>query len=324
MQLIQPTAQQSWWLLRTIKYGIGDLGAGAARRLIEASQRHWLKTDWDWDRLEPLFPEQLAATLPNFNTRQQLFQALVVLTIAEGRRDWQTFNRIQRLARTLQVTGSALRYLWLWCRGADRLLALDVYWHGFIAQKYRFEWRQRGWGWLISGMGTYQGLWQNPALTQRYQQLQFLPSDTLGYQFWQFYQQQHYAFPGERRGLHEGLLFHDMTHVLGGFDTSSEGELLAVALMVGYQQTGDLLASLLFIILQQHAGVQAGLLSSAQQGLLTHPAVAERFIQALLAGSKMTVDLSQSWDPWQVMDQSVEILRQRYNLCLSVAPRLVS
>ncbi|MEM9907929.1 MAG: hypothetical protein AAF921_23200 [Cyanobacteria bacterium P01_D01_bin.44] len=322
MRLIQPTAQQSLWLLQTIKYVMGDMGTGPARALIAASQRHWLRTDWDWDDLAPLAEDKSAACLPTLiptpHTRQPLIQALVILMVAEGRRDWQTFTRIRQLARTLQVKGPALRYLWLWCRGADRLLALDVYWHGFIAQKYRFEWRRRGWGWLLNGMGTYQGLWQNQALTQRYQQLQFLPSNTLGYQFWQFYQRHHYAFPGAPKGIHEGLLFHDMTHVLGGFDTSPEGELLAVALMVGYQQTGDPLASLLFIILQQHAGVQAGLLSQAQQGWLSQPAVADRFIQALLVGSQMRVDLSQHWDPWEVMEEPVDRLRRRYNLCFSM------
>ncbi|MEO0458551.1 MAG: hypothetical protein AAF152_18500 [Cyanobacteria bacterium P01_A01_bin.114] len=317
MQLIQPTPQQSLRLLQTLKYVMGDLSSGAARGLIEASQRHWLNTDWNWDRLEPLVPEKWTVPLPDLIARQQLIQALVVLTVAEGRRDWQTFTRIRQLARILQVKGAGLRYLWLWCRGAERLLALDIYWHGFIAQKYRYEWQRRGWGWLIGGIGTYQGLWKNQALAQRYQQLQYLPSETLGYQFWHFYQQQHYAFPGEKKGIHEGLLFHDMTHVLGGFDTTPEGELLAVALMVGYQKSGDPLASLLFIILQQHAGVQTGLLSQAKKGLLNQAAIADRFIQALIAGSQMTVDLSQTWSPWQVIDQPVESLRQRYSLDLN-------
>ena len=320
MRLIQPTAEHSLRLLQIVKSVMGDLGPGAARRLIAASQKYWLNTHWDWDSLEPLsfeaWHEQWHSDIPGPAVGPQLMAALVVLAIAEGRRDWQTFTRIQQLAQRLQIKGSALRYLWLWCLRADQLLALDVYWHGFIAQKYRFEYQRRGWSWLLEGTSTYLGWHRNPALCQKYQQLQFLPPHTFGYQFWQFCQQHHYSFPGEWHGLHEGLAFHDATHVLGGFDVSSEGELQAVALTVGYQRTGDPLASLIFIILQQHAGVQIGLLSPAQRGWLAQPTVADRFIQALVAGAQMTVDLSQTWEMWDVVDQPLETLRQRYNLHL--------
>lgn len=322
MQLIQPTVEQSLWLLRVVKSVLGPIDSGAVRNLIDASQRHWLQTAYPWEELEPLPSTAWATELSDRPIAeplmaQQLIQSLVILAIVGDRRDWQTYHCIRQLAHRLKVKNAGLRYLQLWCLKADGLLVVDVYWHGFIAQKYRYEWQRRGWRWLLGGAATYMGWMQNRALTQQYQQLQGLPTQTLGHAFWQFYQQHHYAFPGEAQGLHEGLAFHDVTHILGDFDTSSAGELQAVALTAGYQQGGDALASLIFIILQQHAGIQIGLLSQAKQGGLARSDVADRFVRAFVAGAAMTVDLSQAWDFWDAVEQPVAALRQRYNLTLN-------
>jgi len=322
MQLIQPTDEQSLWLLRVVKSVLGPIDSGAARYLIDASQRHWLQSDYNWEELEPLpstaWSDEIAnPPLSDPLMAQQLIQSLVILAIVGDRRNWHTYHCIRQLARRLKVKNAGLRYLQLWCLKANWLLILDVYWHGFIAQKYRYEWRRRGWRWLLGGAATYLGWMQNRALTQQYRQLQWLPPTTLGHAFWQFYQQHHYAFPGERQGLHEGLAFHDVTHILGDFDISPEGELQAVALTAGYQQFGDALASLIFIILQQHSGIQIGLLSQAQQGWLARPNVADHFVRTFVAGAAMTVDLAQTWDFWDAVEHPVAALRQRYNLTLN-------
>ena len=269
MEYEQPSLQQSLHLLQALKYVVGHLKLGGSQRLIDAAQQYWLQTNWSWETLAPMAEAQLYLLEPRWVN--QLIQSVVVLMVVEGCREQPIFFRAQRLVQALKITCSGLRYLDLWCHGRDRQLALEVYWHSFIAQKYRFEYRQRGWRWLVYGVLTYQGIWQNRSMAQKYHQLRFYPSDTLGYQFWSFCQHHQIKFPGERWGLHEGLLFHDMTHVLGGFDTTDEGELLTVALTAGYQQHGDALASLLFVLLQHHAGVQIGILSKAHKGVLSQP-----------------------------------------------------
>ncbi|MBX2863480.1 MAG: hypothetical protein KTR27_07985 [Leptolyngbyaceae cyanobacterium MAG.088] len=59
---------------------------------------------------------------------------------------------------------------------------------------------------------------------------------------------------------------------------SHKGELFTVALTAGYQQTGDPLASLLFMVLYHHAGVQVGISSKAHRGALDQPNVLEQMV----------------------------------------------
>ncbi len=314
MSLIQPTPVESKILLRAL---LTVVQSRTALSLIQAAQRLWLNTDYNLETLDPISPATLAARLTHSELRVYLIQAMVVLVILDDQPDWQIYKQVQHYCQALQISESYLRPLWLWCAQLHSLLALEVYSRCFVIEKYGYEWQQRGWGWLLQGALQYLGLWPDPELARRYHQLQYLPQTTLGYCYWAFCTQRHYAFPGEPGGLHEGLSFHDMTHVLAHYDTSALGELQAFALTAGYKQSGDPVASLLFILLQQHLGIQVGFLSQAQRGALNQPQAPELLIQALLMGATMTVDLSENWDPWPVMDQSIEALRSTYNLKLN-------
>ncbi len=308
MKLVQPTPYQSWLILRALK----EVTKGTVpQSLIRAAQRLWLKSAFDWELLEPISWDELTPQLQDPLIRVQLIQAMVLLVILDEQIDWSIYHQIQQLCQRFEISQSCLRPLWLWNCRLRGWLALEVYLRCFIVQKYRDELQRRGWCWLLRGMLYYVGI-PDPALAARYHQLQDLPQDTLGYCFWQFCRKQGYRFPGEHRGVHEGLTFHDMTHVLGGYDTSGLGELQAVAMTVGYQRSGDPLASLLFILLQQQLGVQVGFLSQAQRGGLEQPQAADQFLQALIIGASMTVDLSGSWDPWLVMTRPVAELRGIY------------
>lgn len=310
MQLAQPTPHQSWLILRALK---GMIRGTVSRSLIQAAQRLWLKSAFDWQHLEPISWDELTPHLQDPVLRIQLIQAMVVLVILDEEIDWSLYHRIRHLCQRWQISPACLRPLWLWNCRLHGVLALEVYLCSFIVQKYGYELQHRGWGWLVRGALHYVGR-PDPILAARYHQLQDLPRDTLGYGFWQFCRRQGYRFPGDPGGVHEGLTFHDMTHVLGGYDTSALGELQAVAMTVGYQRSGDPLASLLFILLQQQLGIQVGVLSQARRGGLEQPQAADQFLQALIEGASMTVDLSESWDPWPVMTCSVEELRRIYGL----------
>lgn len=285
-----------------------------AEAVLTSAQRHLLGTDDDLKQLAPANPVALAEAIPNPQVRLHLVQAMVVLALIDSRVSQAQLNWLQTYCRALAVPERVGRYLHQFYHRQWKRLSLDVYWHCFIAEKYRWELRRWGWGWLIRGALIYLGWIQDRALADRYQQLAHLPEDTLGYQFWQFYQQNAYPFPGEKGGLHEHTIFHDATHVLGGYDTSAAGELQTVAMTAGYQRHGDPLASICFILLQQHLGIQAGLLSKAQKGILAEPGMAEKFVLAFKCGLEMRVDLSDYWDHWAAFSQPIAQVRRQYNL----------
>lgn len=46
-----------------------------------------------------------------------------------------------------------------------------------------------------------------------------------------------YYFPGERGGLPEGLVKHDLFHIIGEYGTDTVGECEIVAFVCGFMQT---------------------------------------------------------------------------------------
>lgn len=314
MQLIIPTPEQSEFVLRSLITVIGSALTETPRSLIAAAQTHLLNTHYDLDTLEPIAPHHLAEQISEPDLRRQVIQAMVVLMLSGGGVGAEQMGAIDEYARALQVDPQTLRNLRQLYQRRFLQLSLDVYRRCFITQKYQFEWRRQGIGWFLKGLINYLGWVEDRELVDRYRDLERLPEETLGYQFWAFCQTHQYAFPGEKGGTHENTCFHDVTHVLAGYDTSPAGELQVVAMTVGYKRDGDPLASLFFILLQQHLGIQVGLLSPANTGTLDAPNASDQFIQAFKRGVDMTVDLSGAWDHWAAFAQPVEQLRADYNI----------
>jgi hypothetical protein len=305
--------------LKQIALQHGDLAA-TPRSLLNAVQKYFLFTQIDLDQLASIAPEAVAEVIQSPSMRLQLIQAMVGMILSTGSVTTQQWQAIVAYAQVLNVPQSTLRNLRQLYQRQLRWLKFDVYRRCFIAQKYQFELRRQGIGWLVRGLVSYLGWMDDRSLADRYHQLQHFPPETLGYQFWQFYQENHYAFPGERHGNHESTCFHDVTHILAGHDTSPEGELQVVGMTIGYKTSGDPLASLFFILLQQHLGIQVGLLSKASLGVLDRPGMAEKFVRSLKCGAVMTIDLAENWDHWTAFEQSVSSLRQQYNITNLAAP----
>jgi hypothetical protein len=291
------------------------------RQLLEIIQQHLLPSSTPIAQLPVVDPDHLARGLSeaqglsNFSLRTGAIAVITLALLIDGVTPAQV-GAMRLHFELLQVKDSYHRPLRQLVRGQHRRLAWETYNRCFIAQKYRFELQRRGAGWLVRGSLGYLG-WGDRTLAARYQGLAQFPADTLGYAFWQFSQRHHYPFPGEPGGNHEGLSFHDVTHILGGYDTSGLGELQAVAMTAGYQYArdpGEAMAALWFILLQQHLGVQIGLLSSANRGLLQSRRSQHLFFKALAQGLAMPVDLSQEWDLWEVVSQPLDQVRLAYGL----------
>ena len=73
----------------------------------------------------------------------------------------------------------------------------------------------------------YEGDNADEHLGDRYRELSSLPPGTLGYEFWSFYDRHSFAFPGQAAAVNE--MFgtpHDCTHLISGYDTTPQGEIL--------------------------------------------------------------------------------------------------
>jgi hypothetical protein len=141
-----------------------------------------------------------------------------------------------------------------------------------------------------------------------------LPADTLGYAYFHHCRDQGFGFPGSPNGLPEGAVYHDMTHVLAGYDTTPEGETCVGGFTAGYKRANPFYV-LLVPALTFGAGVN---ITPADQptitGILGKPGVAARFIAAVDRGARVNTDLSANWDYWPLMPLPIAEARARLGI----------
>jgi tellurite resistance protein len=313
MLLIKPPQGSIEFGLRAMKtVALAGSGLGQLERaLIGAAQEHVLESSFDIDALSTITPEELAKAIPvDAPLRAQLVQALIVLTLADGEAQAEQVAAVERFAEALSVSEPALKNIRQLV--SERLLSLrfDVARRSFSGQKLREAWAEEGLTgiWKVAGaMFKLKG--EDPELAAKYQALGDLPEGSLGRSFFEFTRKNGFAFPGEKDGVPERFIFHDLSHVLGGYDTDPAGEMRVLAFSAGYRSE-DPFSVILFAILQVHMGVQLTPISNAERGYFDPPS----FLKELKRGAAMNVDLSKGWDPWAVMREPVAELRRRYNI----------
>ncbi|MDP6945497.1 MAG: hypothetical protein QF464_15215, partial [Myxococcota bacterium] len=94
------------------------------------------------------------------------------------------------------------------------------------------------------------------------------------------------------------------------YGTSVPEEAAVVAFQAGFQNY-DFLHSILFAVAQFHLGLQISPVAGSETMGVTDP---EAMVKSFLLGTKCNRDLSDGWDPWVDFDDTVEALRERYNI----------
>jgi ubiquinone biosynthesis protein Coq4 len=120
--------------------------------------------------------------------------------------------------------------------------------------------------------------------------------------------------PGERHGFPEAGLYHDLSHVLGGYDTDPEGEVQVAAFTAGFKRERPFYL-ILFAVLTFSAGVNMRPTDgNTTIGVLGNPGMAERMFAAIERGSQVNVDLSDKWDYWPYVALPIDEVRRRLNI----------
>lgn len=97
-------------------------------------------------------------------------------------------------------------------------------------------------------------LHDEPALSARYRALGQAPEGSLGRAYHDFIVANGYSFPGEKGAAAEAITFHDMTHVLSGYGTTPQEEILVVAFSAGYSRQENF-NWLMFVLMQFQLGM---------------------------------------------------------------------
>lgn len=315
MTFIVPTREQAHAGLRAIKTTL-DAGGGlsrAHREGLAAIQKHLLRTDFDVDSLAHIRPEELAAVVVDPGLREQLVSALVTTAMLSEHVEPRHAEAVEGFAAALSVSPAAVRQLRLLAEESFWRLRLDVIRQGPGPDGMRRLYEESGALGVVKNLLGFAGLVENPEIAARYRALSAYPEGTLGRELFEFYSKRGFKLPGEKGGAPEGLLGHDLSHVLGGYDTDIRSEAQVLAFTSGYRRE-KVFGPLIFILVQGQHGLRLTPLAESYTGLLSTPHVVTDMVEAFARGSRMNVDLMGDWDFWAVMDQPVSELRQRYGI----------
>jgi tellurite resistance protein len=265
----------------------------------------------DVDTLAPIAPEDLAAQIREPALRRQLVRGMVVLSLIDGEASPAESALVERFARALEVDSKdlvALRDL------ADKHLLrarFDIGRRFFAAEKVREMTREKGVGWLARTLAAMAGLREDAAIAARYRALADAPAGSLGRAYAEFIRANQYSFPGEKGSPPEAIVFHDLTHVLSGYDTTPDGELQVLAFHAGCRrEEKDPFGFVMFGIAEFHLGLAMSPVASGTRGKLD----AAKMFRALERGTRCTIDPTDGWDPWPVMHEPLESLRAAYGI----------
>ena len=89
----------------------------------------------------------------------------------------------------------------------------------------------------------------------KYKKLGLLPEGTLGREFWKHMAKEGFGFPGEPGGLPDAFVYHDVSHVLNGYQTNPAGEIQQGSFQGGNRRN-DGFFFIQFVLLQFHHGIR--------------------------------------------------------------------
>ena len=310
----------------------GNLPLSAAdRRAVDAAAPVLLGVDdvLDADRLDPIEPAGLADSVRDVPLRLWTIRMLAVMAFTDGVVESPKLQLVLDFADALEVRADFVR--------AIRELEHDnVRWaaHDAIRQNVA----------SIPGMPLdledpyrpflpYGGAGADPALTERYRKLADRPPGTLGRVFHDHYIDNGYEFPGQEWGMAEQWATpHDSLHLLSGYSTSAQGELL-VAAFTGAMLRADvdmMESHVLPTILIYHLGIDInkGLNEGDRDRIAADPSWRDNYQGNVHLGldpakvwvawdraTAMSEDLySGTWDFWSLVDADLDDLRARYTI----------
>jgi hypothetical protein len=258
-------------------------------------------------------PASLSYILDTSFLRKSTIRLLAALSIVDRQVSAAKVAVVEDAARTLKVSEYGLVMLRRVARGQYRRNALRLmqrfvnhYWsysgHAELRDWAAILWPLAPW---LPGLRSYLRL---EGVVARYSRLAALPSNTLGYAVYRYYQERDFPMPGQPKSIPEGWARHEVYHVLANYNTNLQGELLLAGFISG--NTDELCLDILLpALVQLHAG-KAFVPGPVAEGIL----IPDDFFQAVSRGAAMNIDLLAGWRLWDVAHERLEDLRQRYGI----------
>ena len=283
----------------------------------------------DVDKLEPVVSGDLVRVVEDPSTRLDLVRVLAVIALLDGVVEQRKLELVLDVASSLHVHAEFVDAIHQLALNHVRWVAYDQI-RANVATIPGVPWVPDD---PYAPFMPYRGGALDATLAQRYEHLGDLPPGTFGRAFYDHYATNRYEFPGAEFALVEAWATpHDSLHVLSGYSTSAQGELLVAAF------TGGMLAPpidfmeshILPTILIYHLGIDInkGLNAGDRERMIADPSWrdnydgnvhlgldAAKLWTAWQRGAAMTANLYDGhWDFWSHVETPLDDLRNRYGV----------
>jgi hypothetical protein len=250
-------------------------------------------------------PRETALRIPSPHARKRLLQLGIVMSMVDGAITAESIPRLVELDRALDVREPAIATLRKVRARQDRRVQMDVM-RRTAGKIITDAYRETGLVGAYRIVLAFLQMFEDPEMIGRFTRLQRAPEGSLGRSLWAHCTQHGLRLPGERGGIPERAIHHDVGHILAGYGTDSMGEILQSAFQAGYMRK-DGFGFMLLGIIHWHMGIQITPVSEGVTGYFD----IDRVMTALARGAACKVDLSdpEQFDFWAFADKPVAQVR---------------
>jgi hypothetical protein len=310
--LFAGTAEQADAALRAMRH---VATAGGERALSDADRvaltaAHTIvfrgSGDLDPDALGDIGPGELAAACTKRDDAEHVAGFLAVMTLVDGEVDTARIRSADAYVRALGLHEPYLRDLGELARhklaevradiGRRNIKSFTGRWMGSDIDAWIMPYREH----------------PDPELHARYSSLASYDDGTFGKAFADFYAVNGFEFSGVAASANAAFTTpHDSAHVLSGYDTSLQGELLVSTFTAGMHADEPITGHILPVILSWHLGVELADFAGAGTGSLDP----RKFWVAWERGDETAGDtLSPRWDFWAQAPRALDDVRHEMRI----------
>jgi uncharacterized tellurite resistance protein B-like protein len=292
--------------LRLVADADGELHRGEEKLLLAAGSALGVSEPLS---IAPQSPEETAAQVGDPRSRERIVQAMIMMALMDEKASAVEVELIEHAARVLGVDEPRVRSLRLLCEGRILSMWTGIARRSFARKTFADAMHEEGLAGVWHIVAPMVGLGRDPALARRYISLGELPDGTLGRAYFDFIVGNDLGFPGEGIVAERGV-WHDLSHVLGGYGTDPRGEVQVVSFIAGYRKE-DPFFWLFTIALQFHLGIKVSPYSPGDVRGCFEPEVV---LKALRRGMAMNRDLSDGWDYVPELSLPLAEIRARHGV----------
>ncbi len=277
-----------------------DALEGAARHIFYAGQ------GLDFAAMQSPTSAAVAQAFPTADFRRYIMQLIAVMAFVDGTVDQKKLAVALRYAADLGVTDNYIRDI------AETATDHIDWVRADMSRNNAESIRGMDLGKDFAGQFLPYDKNPDPPLAARFRALASLPYETFGRAFYDHYTEAGYIFPGEPGGL--SILFgvpHDSAHVVSGYGTSVQGELLVSTFTAAMHGSQGMSGHILPVIFSWHMGIVLNPLAGSAKGAFD----GEKFWRAWERGRLATLDtFGPDWDFWGLVETPLAQIRSDYQV----------